>query len=230
MTFRCHPTRVKLRFHPSISSLIGSRARELGLSDVDLVRRCGYQNIAKGLRRLREVREGKFKTASQFLAALPVALALPPEAIERVVCDTEREGSREREQRYREVFRPHSIILTNRSRPEPIFVAAIFGVDRILRLELVPGSSPVSFLDQSLKGLENRLREFKSDVLPAFGRPTGVAVNYSEVSSVTFDLQGNPLRVFDHIIEPGNVFLSMGGRAISDDEIQVLLWGPPAAN
>lgn len=96
-------------------------------------------------------------------------------------------------------------------------MAAIFGVDRILHLELVPGSSPVSFLDQSLKGLENRLREFKSDVLPAFGKPIGLAVNYSEVSSVTFDLQGNPLRVFDHIIEPGNVFLSMGGRAISDD-------------
>lgn len=119
-------------------------------------------------------------------------------------------------------FCPYGVILTDRSRPEPAFVAAILGVDRILRLEFVPGSSPVSFLDQALAGLTIRLREFNDDVLPAFGKPIGLAVSYSESRSVTFDLQGNPLLVFDHVIDPGNVFLLMGGRAVSREELQAI--------
>ena len=44
----------------AIEALIAGRLQELKLTPVELVRRCGYKNLSKGLRRLEGVREGYF--------------------------------------------------------------------------------------------------------------------------------------------------------------------------
>jgi hypothetical protein len=44
-----------------LTILIRQRSQELGLSRSELVRRCGYKNISKGLRRLDEVYAGDFE-------------------------------------------------------------------------------------------------------------------------------------------------------------------------
>jgi hypothetical protein len=44
-----------------IKTLISNRCDALSLRLSDLVRRCGYKNISKGLRRLESVQQGCFK-------------------------------------------------------------------------------------------------------------------------------------------------------------------------
>ena len=38
-----------------IETLVSSRCKELGLRPVELIRRCGYKNASKGLRRLEDI-------------------------------------------------------------------------------------------------------------------------------------------------------------------------------
>jgi hypothetical protein len=55
--------------------------------------------------------------------------------------------------------------------PSPIFVAAIIGVENLLRIALDGTQGPVSFVRQVL----DRLPEG----VPAFGKPIGFVINYS---------------------------------------------------
>jgi hypothetical protein len=99
-----------------------------------------------------------------------------------------------------EPFLPHAIILTERKRPEPIFVAAIIGVDRILRIDFDLSVPQASFVAQALAGLRARVRSWNRNAdpamllesyqLPAFGRPKGFVINYDTVRAVRFDLTG----------------------------------------
>ena len=92
---------------------------------------------------------------------------------------------------WRENFRPHAIILTERTRPEPIFVAAIIGAERLLRVDFDLDGERESYVKKSLKGVERRLAKWNGTI-PAFGRPTGLIVNYAPNFAVRFDLRGTP--------------------------------------
>ena len=48
----------------AIESLVRRRCMELGLSQPELTRRCGYKNISKGLRRLDQLYWGDFKSSA----------------------------------------------------------------------------------------------------------------------------------------------------------------------
>jgi hypothetical protein len=61
----------------AIETLVRDRCEELGLKPVELVRRCGYQNVAKGLRRLEQLRAGDFARTSGLLRTLLAALQVP---------------------------------------------------------------------------------------------------------------------------------------------------------
>ena len=58
-----------------IKTLISNRCDELGLRPAELVRRCGYKNISKGLRRLESVAQGYFKGNDALIEALSAAIA-----------------------------------------------------------------------------------------------------------------------------------------------------------
>lgn len=45
----------------AIEALVRRRCDELALPQPELIRRCGYQNVLKGLRRLEQLRAGDFK-------------------------------------------------------------------------------------------------------------------------------------------------------------------------
>ena len=71
---------------------------------------------------------------------LPAALDIPLEVVEHAIEETRRriaeaqEAARQaREAAWRAASRPHAIILTKRALPQPIFVASIIGVERLLR-------------------------------------------------------------------------------------------------
>jgi hypothetical protein len=189
------------------------RMTELGLSRGELVKRLGYKNIAKGIRRIDVLCEGDLEGTKQFLDVLPQALETSAETVKRAIDQTvreielaEKQEAEARDKLWRENFRPHAIILTERTVPSPIFVAAIVGVETLLRIDLDPTQGPVSFVRQTLDRLPQRV--------PAFGKPIGFVINYSPDKAVRFDSNGQPIAMLDKAVRPGTAILRLGGRPI----------------
>ena len=114
-----------------------SRMTELGLSRGEFAKRLGYKNLAKGIRRIDALCEGDIEGMKQFLDALPQALQTSAETVKLALDQTvrelelaEKQEAEARDKIWRGNFRPHAIILTERTVPSPIFVAAIIGVDK----------------------------------------------------------------------------------------------------
>jgi hypothetical protein len=198
----------------AIATLIRSRLTELGLSRGEFAKRLGYKNIAKGIRRIDAMFEGDIKGTKQFMDVLLQALETSAEivtlALDQTVREIELAEQQEAEARdkiWREKFCPHAIILTHRTVPSPIFVAAIIGVEKLLRIDLDPTQGPVSFVRQVLDHLPERV--------PAFGKPVGFVINYSPDKAVRFDSNGQPIAILDKAVRPGTtVLLRLGGRPI----------------
>ena len=140
----------------AIAALIRSRMAELGLSRGEFVKRLGYKNIAKGIRRIDVLCDGDLEGTKHFLDVLPQALETSAEtvklALDQRVREIELAEKQEAEARdiWRENFCPHAIILTERTVPSPIFVAAMIGVEKLLCIDLDATQGPVSFVRQVL--------------------------------------------------------------------------------
>jgi hypothetical protein len=206
----------------AIATLVRSRMIELGLSRGELAKRLGYKNIAKGIRRIVALCDGDIEGTKQFLDVLPQALETSAETVKRALDQTVREielaEKREAEARdkiWRDNFRPHAIILTERSVPSPIFVAAMIGVEKLLRIDLDLSQGPVSFVRHVLDRLP--------DQVPTFGKPIGFVINYSPDKAVRFDSTGQPIAVVDKAVRPGTATLfPLGGRPIPTEALRVL--------
>ena len=206
----------------AIATLVRSRMIELGLSRGELAKRLGYKNLAKGIRRIDALRDGDLEGTKQFLDVLPQALETSAEtvklALEQTVRELELAEKQEAEAHdkiWRENFCPHAIILTERTVPSPIFVAAMIGVEKLLRIDLGLTQGPVSFVRQVL----DRLPEG----VPAFGKPIGFVINYSPDQSVRFDLNGQPTVILDKAVRPGTaVLLRLGRRPIPAEALGVV--------
>ena len=73
-----------------IHDLVESRERELGIKRSDLARRCGFKNVAKGIRRIEAMCAGDLVSlsAKMILKALPVALEVSEEVVHGAVQET----------------------------------------------------------------------------------------------------------------------------------------------
>jgi hypothetical protein len=197
-----------------IQALICNRSEELGLSAVELVRRCGYKNIPKGLRRLEQLCQGDFARSIALIHALPAALEVGTEVVKQAVEQSQQNLREAKELAWRETFRPHAIIVTEREVPQPIFVAAVIGVERLLRLDLDPALGPVTYVSQALDGLKQRLTRWKG-MIPAFGRPVGFIVNFTPDRAVRYDLEGRAVEMLDQAYRLGATQFCIGKRPIS---------------
>lgn len=100
------------------------RCREIALTPAVLVQRAGYRNVAKGLRRLADLCNGELAQAKFLLDALPNALEVPDDIVAAAVRLTRQQLDAEQRRRndaadraWRQAFRPHAIILTERTTP-----------------------------------------------------------------------------------------------------------------
>jgi hypothetical protein len=164
----------------------------LNLRPVELIRRCAYRNISKGLRRLESLSHGHFDGTEGLIRGLPAGLDVPADVVREAVEQTKRQIFEAREAAWRAAFRPHAIIMTERERPSQIFIAAILGVSNLRRVDFDLSQGPVSFVQQALDGLRAKVAR-SGGVVTTFGRPTGVIINYTPDEAVRFDLQGKPL-------------------------------------
>jgi hypothetical protein len=206
----------------AIATLIRSRMTELGLSRGEFAQRLGYKNIAKGIRRIDALCGGDIEGTKQFLDLLPQALETPAEAVKHALDQTVRElelAAKEiaetRDKIWRETFRPHAIILTEKTVPSPIFVAAMIGVEKLLRIDLDLSQGPVSFVRQMLDRLPERV--------PAFGRTVGFVINYSADQAVRFDPNGQPIAILKVAVRPGTAVLRLGGRPIPAEALGLII-------
>jgi hypothetical protein len=74
----------------AIEAFVVGHCKELGLSPWALIRRCGYKNVSKGLRRLDQLCEGDFRGTSPLVHALPDALGVSAEVINETIEATQR--------------------------------------------------------------------------------------------------------------------------------------------
>ena len=198
----------------AVAVLIRSRMTELGLSRGEFAKRLGYKNLAKGIRRIDALCEGDLEGTKHFLEALPQALETSGETVKRALDQTvreielaEKQEAEARDKIWRENFRPHGIILTEKTVPSPIFVAAMIGVEKLLRIDLDLAQGPVSFVKQVLVRLP--------EGVPAFGKPVGFVINYSPDKAVRFDSNGQSIAILDKAVRPGTAtLLRFGGRPI----------------
>ena len=205
----------------AIATLIRSRMTELGVSRGEFAKRLGYKNIAKGIRRIDALCEGGIEGTKHFLDALPQALETSAETVKRALDQTvrelelaEKQEAEVRDKIWREDFCPHAVILTERTVPSPIFVAAIIGVEKLLRIDLDATQGPVSFVRQVL----DRLPEG----VPAFGNTVGFVINYSPDKAVRFDPNGQPIAILDKAVRPGTAILRLGGRPIPAEALGLI--------
>ena len=195
---------------------------ELGLSRGEFAKRLGYKNIPKAIRRIDSLCEGDIEGTKQFLDVLPQALETSAETVKRALDQTvrkielaEKQEAEARDKIWRENFCPHAIILTEHTVPSPIFVAAIIGVEKLLRIDLDATQGPVSFVRQVL----DRLPEG----VPAFGKAIGFVINYSPDKAVRFDRNGQAIAILDKAVRPGTaVLLRLGGHPIPAEALGLI--------
>jgi transcriptional regulator with XRE-family HTH domain len=204
----------------ALTTLITSRRQELGLTRAQFVKRAGYKNEAKGIRRLEGLLAGEVEASKSLIRGLPSALDLPANRITHAVEETRRQieqaqhrAAQEEQAAWRASFKPHAIILTERQWPEPIFVAAMIGVARLLHVNFDSDGDRASYVQKALQGMQWDLAKWNG-VVPAFGRPTGIVINYTSDRAIRFDLDGIPHEFFSQAYRIGQGHLLMKGRPI----------------
>jgi hypothetical protein len=141
----------------AIESLLVDRSRVLDLSRPDLIRRAATKKHRQRFAAARRALAGDLDKTRGLIRALPAARDVPTEVVEHAIEETRRriaeaqEAARQaREAAWRAAFRPHAIILTERTVPQPIFVAAIIGVERLLGMDFNLALPPLSYASQAL--------------------------------------------------------------------------------
>jgi hypothetical protein len=208
-------------------TLIKSRCDELSLNKARVVRLVGYENEAKGIRRLDALMAGDLETTRTLIHGLSAALDLPDEVVHHAVQETRQQlDDRKRRQweaeeiEWRASFRPHAILLTERTVPSPMFVAAVISVERILRVNFHANAKPISFVKLALDGVKQKTAKW-GNALPGFGRPIGIVVNYAPDNSVRFDLDGKPREIFCEAYRVGHVHILTKGRPVPAGVLRV---------
>jgi hypothetical protein len=189
-----------------IGRFVLDRAKSLGLTRTDLVRRFYYRDLNSGHAALRSLLltgvvpsfvEKKLARAleveQEFLDTVLVATA-------RQLHDEARAQILAREDAYRSAFRPHLQVATERRVPSPIFIAAPLTTKR---LRIVPLPDEALSADEDIRNpvikttIIEHFRE-RAGHIPAFGAITGYALvllaGYDGVDfGLPFDVCGDPV-------------------------------------
>jgi len=194
-----------------VARLVDDRLRVMGLRKSELVKRLGYMNTGKGLRRLDAFCQGNFTDTEHIARGLPHGLLLAGGELEQAIAATKdilRDGAQilaeANERALDEAFRLHAYWKVNWNSK-----AHYLGMEECLRVEFPEDIPPQDFS----KYVRARLIEFPEDWGPALG----FVVNYSRHEAVVFDLDGNPTQRFPMAIHP-SFFGEYGASSVSSQQ------------
>jgi hypothetical protein len=186
-----------------IGRVILARARALGLSRTDLVRRLGFANLQNGHTTLTALLVAG-SAPPAITANLAEALEVEQSLIGAVLVATEQQRHDEArarilewEREYRSSFRPHLQIQTEREIPSPIFVAALFGTARLRIISLADEAFDEETQNRAVKAVIVAHYRERAGSVHAFGRITEYVLvthcGYNRVDfGLPFNISGDP--------------------------------------
>jgi hypothetical protein len=204
-----------------IRELVEGRSKELGIGRGDLARRCGFENVNKGVRRLEALCDGDLESSSarMILKVLPAALEVEEAVVEAVVRGSgalieqaKQRADASQDAAWRASFKPGAYLIGTETRPWSITMYGFSGgSERWLKIPLDPARPSITFAAQAMAVVR------ETPVVRFFGPTTGFIVNYSPDCALRFDLNGNPVELLPSAYSPGDVELRIGRRRISRD-------------
>jgi hypothetical protein len=146
--------------------------------------------------------------------ALPRAIEAPAEEVQEAIWATmeqieeaQRAQAEAEERAYRASSRLHVILVTERTLPQPIFVGALLGVERLLRRDLDLERGEDTYIEQALALLP--------DSVAAFGKVVGFVLNYTPDHAIEFGRAGIAVATLQRAVRPGEADLTLrNGRSI----------------
>lgn len=205
-----------------IGNFVQTTMTERGLSRGALASALGYRNVAKALRNL-DTLKGSGRITPDFQARLIAALEVDPmlfEAAVQATRDIQRDEERQRREaelaQLRAAFRPHLRVIPERSTPQPIFVAAVTGVDYwlvrplpadILTMPVVHRLQVVGWIARE------HYAERMGDVGP-FGKILGYLFRTEFEKALEFDTDGMPHGELEGPVPEGKATLWISGRQL----------------
>lgn len=186
-----------------IQILVISRTKALGLSRRELALRTGYKNVTKAIRRLEALMRGDLASSRGLIEALPGALDITPREVADAVERSWQYLKEMDEAEWRAGFVPHAVVLTERKIPQPIFVVAIVGVERLLKASFDLSAPEHEIPARALAAVRKHLAQW-SYPIPSFGKPTGYVVNYTPDRAERYALDGTLVERLPRAVRLGN--------------------------
>jgi hypothetical protein len=113
-----------------------------------------------------------------------------------------------------EPFTPYAVILTERSRPTQVTLAVLLNVPKLLIIPLDASKPRTTFIHQALREMRKRLARFETtDIIPFFGKVTGIVVNYGQNRAVRFDVSGQAIELLPHAVQACDGLLNISSPA-----------------
>ena len=181
-------------------------------------------NANKALRRYDALLAGGLDDAD-LLARIRACPPLAGDSLDVAIADTRRacevnrrEAELARELKRRAAFQPHLWVVHERSRPSPIFVVAMYGIDVFKRVDLPQEIARMSHAGARLVAIASMLRsglQQQDYFCSPFGRPVQVLYRDTYVHSYVFDVESQRFTHELHAPPPlGSARLTIGNASL----------------
>lgn len=186
----------------AIGRLVVHEMDRQNLSKADIVRRLGYMNIQKGMRRLERLMETGFEVS--ILPRLATALGIFQRGIDEALAETdaeiaiESEDARKRADDYeRANFRPYILIESDSRIGKPTLFGRLV-YEKLKHIPIAPNVGPL--LAEQITSISRVVQEHyvnASGSLETFGAITGYVYRRTFDDSVRFDTDGRVVNYFE---------------------------------
>ena len=176
----------------SIECLVHGAMEKAQLTKNDVVRRMGYSNLNKGVRRLDHFLKGDM-TDKTFVKKLTEALNASPEEMQSAIDSDQLRAKQRAEELARKDFKPYIYLQTTATRPSQICIYALTGGTRTHKMISVPEDLPSESWSKQVKTVRALIIEHiqkNEGVVPFFGKASGYLYCPLYDSSYEFTVQG----------------------------------------
>ena len=209
-----------------ISELIFRYLSDSKEDKLNIVKKLGYKNLNKGLRRLDKlIQTGECPDSLR--KKLPAVLGLDPYAIEQAyeltlsqIEEQEEKATQNIESYERRMFRPHIWVKHELENPPlgTICIAAFIGIEHWKVIALPEYITDLRWSEQ-FKTLKNKIREHQSLEhvdKSMFGKVIGYIYRKTYDKSFLFSPNGNLLEIYTSKVRKPEVYLKVGYKEINE--------------